>query len=265
MANTEAWARRYHQQLEAAGICPSALREQAVPSPAMSQTPTGVRLADCLADPLRLQTVLRDQADPCTSSRQLRARASVLHQGLALSVIAPLTLRLFLAGHSYVPDARDIWLNPTHVTAQWHAHGTAQPIGRDDFVVAVAERVTAWYPLFRQGLGVSPGAYWSSVGLALCAPFSALYDKTCPQTLCDEATAWLNTFNCDAGRFIDWIPAELGGRACAIPQRRGCCLKYLLPDGGYCGTCGIYRKERMAAIKPAHRRSTTPVQWSPAV
>ncbi|WP_166268768.1 (2Fe-2S)-binding protein [Marinobacter caseinilyticus] len=275
MTNTKDWALRYRRLLEQARITPASLLSHDT-STARARPQDCVRLADCLLNPDRLRARLSQQAGQGVSSRQLRARASVLHQTLALNVIAPLTLRLFLEGQAPVPDSRSIWLSPSaEDTDQWYWEAAATTAGFAGFASAIARLVKTWYPLFGQDLGVTPGAFWSSVGLGLCAPFSALYASAPPQTLCREATDWLNSVDCDARRFIDWIPTELDGRGCALPQRRGCCMKYLLPGGGYCGTCGIYRKQRMteqarATAHPLARpHSDQPVSippgiWSPA-
>lgn len=251
MTSTQGCLQRYQQLLIHAGICPSALGKYARAASESSDRP-GIRFADCLDQPDRLRSALRMGAGQGADWRQLRIHASVLHQDLALSVIAPLTIRLFLTGRTCVPASGEVWLVPgdacNNACNGWRWDEAGQTVDVDGFTARMAEQVNAWYPFFRQEFGVSPGAYWSSVGLGLCAPFSALYDKAPPAQLCQEATRWLNRFHCEARQFIDWIPVEFDQHPCAIPQRRGCCLKYKLPDGAYCGTCGIYRKERMAVL-----------------
>ncbi|WP_404366957.1 (2Fe-2S)-binding protein [Marinobacter sp.] len=246
MAGTDAAQapiKRYGQLLDQAGVCPSSLYEYARPP---AGTGGGVSLAACLDRPSVLATALRQKAGTIADFRDLRVHASVLQQDLALSIIGPLVTRLFLEGESYLPEPSQIRLVPGVESPQWHFDSQGPQASMEVFVSRTAGLVNAWYPVFRQEFGVSPGAYWSSVGLALCAPFSALWDKAPPEALCRQATGWLELFDCDAGEFIDWIPAEFNQQQCAIPQRRGCCLKFKLPEEGYCGTCGVYRKERMS-------------------
>lgn len=235
--------------LDAGEVLSEALQPAPDPQPALFS----------LAQMLEAPTLLDEQlnratgAKPTHSSQQrLRtATISVLHQDLALRIVAPLVLRLFRDGITPALDPNRVFL--THVTqgspdSRWqHATDPEVSLSMAEFVAQLARQMSDWYPVFRQHYSVSPGAYWSSVGLALGAPFSAVWNRVDPGALCTLATAWLRQFTCDANRFIDWIPARFDNQPCALPQRRGCCLKYLLPDGGYCGTCGIYRKERMDA------------------
>jgi hypothetical protein len=243
MASTDSWQSRYHQLLEQAGVCCESLAEQARPPEGNG---AGVSLADCLERPALLDAVIRKHAGASADFRERRTHASVLHQSLVLSIIAPLTTRLLLEGESHVPGAEQIRLEESGGEILWRFRALRPATGTGSFIDAMAGQANAWYPRFREEFGVSPGAYWSSVGLALCAPFSALYDKAPPATLCREASEWLEQFDCDARKFIDWIPVEFNQHPCAIPQRRGCCLKYKLPAGVYCGTCGIYRRQRMS-------------------
>lgn len=250
MAGHEVWLERYSALLREAGVTPQAVAvnmnatDLGVPDNSQSFGAATAGLADSFGRPETMVGALRE----IRSTEPLRVYASVLHQDLALSIVAPAVTRLLLDGVSRVPLAEDIWLELDTRTPAWHWRpgSSVQPV--DLFVPFIARELKRWYPFFRHSLGVSPGAFWSSVGLGLCAPFSALYDKAPPERLCQEATEWLNQFDCDARRFIDWIPLEFNRQPCAIPQRRGCCLKFKLPDGGYCGTCGIYRKERMATV-----------------
>lgn len=250
MAGHEVWLERYSALLQEAGVSRKAVAistDAAEPESSLNRQVSGeapIGLAASFVCPDAIVGPLREQR----SAESLRVYASVLQQDLALTIVAPAVTRLLLEGASRVPVAEDIWLaSGTRTPAwQWRPSGSAQPIS--DFIPLMARELKRWYPFFRHSLGVSPGAFWSSVGLGLCASFSALYDKAPPERLCREATEWLNQFDCDARRFIDWIPLEFNRHPCAIPQRRGCCLKFKLPDGGYCGTCGIYRKERMTTV-----------------
>lgn len=254
----------YPELLRQARTDPEALRPSAWPADQAPSAGHTLSLAACVSQPELLYHQLCRQADDPADERQLRAYASVLHQDMALSVVGPLTLRLFLDRQSQVPDLRDVWLDSSTETRQWCWQDRGPLLDSEAFIPAMASWANSQYKAFREALGVSPGSYWSSVGLGLCAPFSALYDKAPPQLLCEAATAWLERFDCAAKRYIDWIPATFSGHPCAIPQRRGCCLNYKLPEGGYCGTCGIYRKERLAAISPPHRRNKAPALRQPA-
>ncbi|WP_166261850.1 (2Fe-2S)-binding protein [Marinobacter salicampi] len=250
MAEHEVWLERYDALLQEADVTPKAVAvsmDVAEPEGSLNRQAPGyapIGLAASLACPEVMTGPLREQRN----AEPLRVYASVLHQDLALTIVAPAVTRLLLDGASRVPVAEDIWLAPGPKTPAWQWRPSASAQSVSDFLALIARELNRWYPFFRHSLGVSPGAFWSSVGLGLCAPFSALYDKAPPERLCQEATEWLNQFDCDARRFIDWIPLEFNRHPCAIPQRRGCCLKFKLPNGGYCGTCGIYRKERMAKV-----------------
>lgn len=251
MADIEDWAGRYRQLLNLAGTDGNSIKayRDSLNIPSEGGADSRTSLDDCLHRPEVLRSALHRSAGPGADFRELRIHASVLQQKLALYVIAPLTLGLFLDGESPLPDPEHIYLEPIGHTGGWSWGASGLPLGMDEFPRQVAVQVNAWYPFFREEFGVSPGAYWSSVGLGLCAPFSALYDKAPPDRLCAEATQWLNRFDCAARNFIDWIPVTRDRLPCAIPQRRGCCLKFQLPEGSYCGTCGVYRKQRLAAAE----------------
>lgn len=259
-----AWPERYKALLATAGLDPEGVLGEAL-QPGASEQPALFSLQQCLDEPDMLIRQLQKDYPDARGTRSVRAHLSVLQQDLALSVIAPLTLRLFLHGQAPLPDARQIFLGRAvngSSTGRWFQASTQTPVAVDGFVEQLGQQVNAWYPTFRQDLGISPGAYWSSVGLALGAPFSAVWNRVEATSVCRLGREWLAEFVCDANRFIDWIPAEFNGQTCALPQRKGCCLKYLLPEGGYCGTCGIYRKERLAAFSRTSRRQAVG-QWPP--
>jgi len=259
------WARKYSQLLSLSGLDRASILNQALQSPNGEQIGL-FSLAQCLDDPSLLVRQVGIDYPDSDNPRAVRAVLSVLQQDLALSVIAPLTLRLFRDGHAPLPHASRIFLAPADdqapTTSRWFQMTGVAPVDERTFVRSTAELTAEWYPVFRRKLGVSPGAYWSSIGLGLGAPFSAVWNLAEPEALCQLAQDWLEQFENDANHFIDWIPAVFGEQATAIPQRKGCCLKYLLPEGGYCGTCGVYRKERLAALTP-QQRTTTPGQWQP--
>lgn len=207
-----------------------------------------ISLSDILHSPEFFAGLLSHAATERQTTQ--RVLASVIHQNLALDIIGPLTLKLFLDGETYLPTPDTIWFDPRHESGRWVHQPNGITVQMPEYVQRVTVLVNDWYPVFRKALGVSAGAYWSSTGLGLCAPYSALYDSAPPNDLCQHASNWLARFHCDANRFIDWIPFRFGATDCAIPQRRGCCQKYRLPGGGYCGTCGIYRKQRIADSAP---------------
>lgn len=253
------WAERYQALLQASGLDASAILASALQAQGVERRGV-VSLGQCLEDPsLLTRQVYQDfpeqfpEQDPrqCVA-RNARAHLSVLQQDLALSVIAPLALRLFRDGSAPLPNARRIFLAPAgesgQGTGRWFQVPGEPAVSEAEFVASVGRLTADWYPVFRHQLGVSPGAYWSSIGLGLGAPFSAVWNLARPDALCTLAQAWLEQFRNDANRFIDWIPAVFGDQRTAIPQRKGCCLKYLLPGGDYCGTCGIYRKQRFADL-----------------
>ena len=270
------WVRQYEFVLRQSGldrhkvVC-NALSESENSPSAMadrSQHEGLFSLADCLAKPsLLINQVRRDYMD-AEGPAMIRARISVLQQDLALSVIAPLTLRLFRDQKTAIPDPNSIFLAPLPAhkalditQPRWFQIPGGELLNATDYQRVLGKMTSDWYPIFRHQMGLSPGAYWSSVGLGLGAPFSAVWNLAEPNALCALAQRWLEAFSCSAAAFIDWIPAVFGDQATAIPQRKGCCLKYLLPDGGYCGTCGVHRKHRLSSLKaqnqPAQGRSPT--------
>lgn len=259
------WAEAYTRLLASAGLCPESVLNQALPS-SPDERAGLFSLAHCLKHPALLIDQVKADYPDATDARAVRARVSVLQQDLALNVIAPLTLKLFRDGQAPLPDPQHIFLATDEqgkpASSRWFQRPGALVVNEKRFVAILGRQTSDWYPVFRQKLGVSPGAYWSSIGLGLGAPFSAVWNLAEPAGVCDLAQCWLGEFRNEANLFIDWIPAVFGGQTTAIPQRKGCCLKYLLPEGGYCGTCGVYRKERLAAL--IHQPSSPgPGQWQP--
>ncbi|KPP98051.1 (2Fe-2S)-binding protein [Marinobacter sp. HL-58] len=246
---------------DAAGVSAQDIRQSYTLAGHTTAPANALTLAQCLEEPERLAREVHQPIAGIGQQKQRRIRVSVLHQNLALEVIAPLTMRLFLEGSTRLPSAAEIILVPGDETPSWSWLETASSADTETFVAEMSAQVQGWYPPFRNDHGVSPGAYWSSVGLGLGMPFSLLYNVAPPDRLCALATRWLSRFDCDANRFIEWIPAVFNGQTMAIPQRRGCCLKYLLPEGGYCGTCGVYRKERIARLNPRPASTRVSGYW----
>lgn len=239
----------YHNLLARHGLDRNSLLTSAL-VPANRQQPALFSLAQLLDTPSRLEKQVLEDYPDAEHPRLHRARVSVLHQNLALQIIGPLVIRLFRDGSSINLNPERIFLiregYSSEELSRWHYSASDQErLEPGEFIRVLGKQMQHWYPVFRRQFGVSPGSYWSSVGLALGAPYSLVWNQVSADELCQQASAWLTQFECEANRYIDWIPAQFSGARCAIPQRRGCCLKYLLPEGGYCGTCGIYRKERM--------------------
>lgn len=254
------WVDRYGGLLEASELNRGAILSEA--SEAIEQPPAErpavLSLAQCLAQPSRLMRQVAIDYPEEQAPKSVRARLSVLQQDLALSVIAPLTLRLFRDHKASLPDPERIFLVSIDASAnsssarpvsRWYLAPGAQAVDEYTFIRSLGKLTKDWYPTFRHEFGVSPGAYWSSIGLGLGAPFSEVWNRAEPEALCELAQRWLEAFDNSASQFIDWIPAMFGGKSAAIPQRKGCCLKYLLPEGDYCGTCGIYRKQRLTELR----------------
>lgn len=247
------WPERYLTLLDDTGLSPDQVLADALPPQAPQPVPF-LSLARCLEQPQKLRQKILSNHPEVSDSRTLRAHLSVLQQDLALSVLAPLTLELFCLGRTRLPDPETIFLGQDQGRiCGWFQEPIGGTVDTREFVAATSQLVRGWYPVFRKELGLSPGAYWSSIGLGLGAPFSAIWNRGGAHAICGMAQQWLQTFDCEAEAFIDWIPASFQDRLCAIPQRRGCCLKYLLPGGGYCGTCGIHRKSRMGKLSPPGR------------
>ncbi|MGM0774721.1 MAG: (2Fe-2S)-binding protein [Pseudomonadota bacterium] len=260
-----AWAEQYTGLLESVGLSPESVLTQAI-QPSSDERSGLFSLAHCLEYPALLIDQIHTDYPHATDARSVRARVSVLQQDLALNVIALLTLRLFRDGQAPLPNPRHIFLAPVEqeeaATSRWFQAPGGPTVDEESFVESLGRQTRDWYPVFRHNLGVSPGAYWSSIGLGLGAPFSAVWNRAEPAAVCELAQRWLAEFSNEANQFIDWIPAVFDRQTTAIPQRKGCCLKYLLPGGGYCGTCGIYRKERLAAFR--HQQPNPgPDQWQP--
>jgi ferric iron reductase protein FhuF len=248
------WLTGYHRLLESHGLNANSILSSALPAEA-SRRPALFSLAQVLEQPdILSQQIIADHPDANTP-RLRKARLSVLHQSLALTVIGPLVIKLFRDGKAAPAAPEHTFLRPvddTHESESRWIHLPESPeksekLEPEAFAGKAKEQMQAWYPVFRKHYGISPGAYWSSVGLAFGMPFSLVWNRVEPEALCRLASTWLAQFECEANRYVEWIPAEFSQQLCAIPQRKGCCLKYLLPEGGYCGTCGVYRKERMNA------------------
>lgn len=168
------WARLYNHLLSQSELNRELVLNEAL-RPAEDERSSVLSLAQCLEQPsLLLDQVGTDYPDN-TGTRAARALCSVLQQDLALSVIAPLTLRLFRDGQTPLPDAKRIFLAPmdqqSQTTSRWFQMPGGEMAGERTFVQSVGEITAQWYPVFRRQLGVSPGAYWSSIGLGLGAPF----------------------------------------------------------------------------------------------
>ncbi len=246
--DTVEWQQRYRRLLEAADMQAVEFKGAAAPRVTGADDRAGsLSLAEGLRDPARIRRWLDEHRRP-GSPREKRAAAAVLQQDLSLQMLAPLTIRLLLEGRTALPGPEDLVLLDTDAPYCWVWNGVGPVVDTAAFIPAISARLLSWYPVFRSALRVAPGAYWSSAGLALSAPFSALYNRAPPEWLCREASDWLARFPCPASRYIDWIPARLADNRCALPQRRGCCLRFATPAAEYCGTCGIYRKERMQAL-----------------
>lgn len=248
------WTGRYQRLLQASGLDPRPVLSSALAQIPHSVAEGGWSLALCLSQPEQLLQQVHQEYPGEDCARQ-RARLSVLQQDLALQVITPLLLRLFLERQTALPDPERIFLAPPRPgsrnpeqQARWYMLPGAPVVQEERFIQVTGKRLQEWYPVFRKSLGVSPGAWWSSMGLALGAPFSAVWNLAEPAQVCALANEWLEAVSRDAARYIDWIPCTFNGRLCAIPQRRGCCLKYRLPGESYCGTCSVYRKERLAEL-----------------
>lgn len=258
------WPARYQQLLADSGLSAEAVLSKALEAK-VPPTDAVLSLEQCLNTPALLQQQLQADYPGVIDQRSLRTHLSVTHLDLMLYAVSPLILRLFLHGQAPLPDTNHLFLSTAkegQVMFRWFHEGAGKPVGVAEFVQAMAQQMKDWYPIFRHQLKVSPGAYWSTTGLALSAPFSLVWNTVSPPAVCALAQQWLAQFNCDARRFLEWIPAGPASQQYAIPQRRGCCLKYQLPDGGYCGTCGVYRKARLAEInRPS--QSSKPGQWQP--
>lgn len=268
------WPERYRELLAAADLNADTvlgkalLASQNLEYPAAKSLPalsssTSLSLRQCLNNPELLQRQVQADYANVTDKRTLLTYLSVIHLDLVQTIIAPLILRLFLHGQAPLPDVDRVFLGPAKdgaVMSRWFQSTSNKQVGFTEFVQGLAKQLSGWYLVFRHKLGISPGAYWSNTGLALGAPFTAVWNTANAEGVCTLAQEWLAQFPCDAHRFIEWLPAGSGDQRCAIPQRRGCCLKFQLPAGSYCGTCGVYRKARLAELNRPSQTSV-PGQW----
>lgn len=253
------WPGRYRALLDDNQLDADQVLEASLQTPDLHR-PALFSLAQVLENPECLrEQILEDY--PEVAEQGPIARLSVLQLNLMISVISPLTLQLFRHGTSPLPCPERIFLAALdrEQTGQyrWFLAPGEKWADVSTYIRETAEQLEYWYRVFRKPLGVSPGAYWSSAAIALGSPFSAVWNRARAQDVCTLAEAWLGEFDCQAHRYMDWLPAGVGPGQVAIPQRRGCCLNYLLPDGGYCGTCGVHRKERLSALRQGHRQTPT--------
>ena len=209
----QSWRDVYHQRLKEDGLDPELILTQALSYRETQGNQSNLfSLAQCLEAPeLLIQQVGKDYSDTCIPKHQ-RAYLSVIHQDLALSVIAPLALQLFRDGNVLLPNPSQIFMAPLEHEGQthsrWFSVAGQTEVDEQGFIACMGELTTNWYPVFRRTLGVSPGSYWSSTGLGLGAPFSAVWNLAQPKPTCHLAQRWLNAFENDANRFADWIPGN---------------------------------------------------------
>ncbi|SFR75588.1 FhuF 2Fe-2S C-terminal domain-containing protein [Marinobacter daqiaonensis] len=260
-APAEDWPQRYDRLLASTGMDSRQIRHNfSLTGVKAGETVSGALLRQWMEENGRAERELMADSG-ATGPRALVIQASVAQRDLCLQVLGPLTTRLLLDGHSPAPT--EDWVifreSGTESRWTWQESGTEAPgeAGIPEWITLVSATLRRWYPWFRKELGLSPGAFWSSAALGLSAPFSALYNTADSQTLTTLASEWLNQFDCDVTRYLEWLPATFQGQQCAIPQRRGCCLDYLLPEGRYCGTCGVFRKERLATLHPNQSNTAT--------
>lgn len=263
------WPERYRELLASADLnaesvlSKALLASQDLECPVALSPPIFLSLGQCLNNPELLQQQVQADYANVTDKRTLLTYLSVTHLDLVYAIIAPLILRLFLHGQAPLPDVDRLFLGPAEngkVMSRWFQAASGKQVGVTEFSQGLAQQLSDWYLVFRHKLGISPGAYWSNTGLALSAPFSAVWNTASSEAVCALAQEWLAQFACDAQRFIEWLPTGSNGQRYAIPQRRGCCLKYQLPEGDYCGTCGVYRKARLADLNRPSQTSA-PDQW----
>lgn len=249
----ETWPHRYRAMLADHQLDAGQLLDDALHIPNPNQPPL-FSLAQALENPELLRQQIAEDY-PGVAGPDMVARLSVLQLNLMISVISPHTLQLFRNGASSLPNPKHIYLTAMDKDHprdyRWFLVPGEKAKDVSDFVNETATQLEHWYRVFRQPLGVSPGAFWSSAALALGAPFSAVWNRAGASEVCDMAGEWLREFNCPARRYMEWLPAGKGPGEMAIPQRRGCCLDYRLPGGRYCGTCGVHRKKRLAALNQA--------------
>jgi hypothetical protein len=256
----QSWPQRYRAMLADSQLDAQQILDDSLPTPNLNR-PALFSLAQALENPELLRQQIAEDY-PGVAGQDTVARLSVLQLNLMIGVISPLTLQLFRNGASSLPDPKRIFLAAMDKEKprdyRWFLAPGEKVKDVSVFVSETAAQLEQWYRVFRQPLGVSPGAFWSSAALALGAPFSAVWNRADAANVCEMAGGWLREFDCPAHRYMEWLPAGEGTGKVAIPQRRGCCLDFRLPDGRYCGTCGVHRKKRLAALTEARPQEQAP-------
>ncbi|PAV25244.1 hypothetical protein CF392_11960, partial [Tamilnaduibacter salinus] len=170
-----------------------------------------------------------------------RTAATVLWQRLSLDLLAPACV-LWMAQKTlrlHTPD--QIGWHPD--TGDWaRLDAPESPIELpDDALATLTQWLEIMEHLFRGHWQVSKSGFWSSAALATARPYSLLFMQVPGHEWRPQAERWLERMPSPIARYLSWEDVERHGTTLTIPRRKGCCLKFQLPDGKLCGTCGIRR------------------------
>lgn len=172
---------------------------------------------------------------------------ALLARDLFLKWLGPLTLIQILEAQAPAPDSTPLdiewrpeslgfWLTP----ATPHTPGLTLAPWR----VSVRDWLTQLEEAFRTQLRVGKGAFWSSAALALAMPWTRLQSFRPADELESGSHAWLAYLDDRLPRYLRWREAHAEGKTRKYPNRRGCCLRYRLPEQpNLCGTCGRRKQE----------------------
>ncbi len=223
----------------------------------------GWQSLDALAQDSQTLRQWLDRETQAQGAPDVRVSASQVFKRLCLDVLYTLILQSLL--EQKLPP-----LTPALLFARWSeqkgmvdlayaqdlADGAAAGgLGEQSqsFIASFNQLMNDLHGLFHTELRVSNGSYWSSGALALVRPWSQLLKRVSDsdsEPLAQAATAYLDQFEPRLRRFMDWeLTGQGDGSQVWRPRRHGCCLKYRLPEGSLCGTCGRHRH-----LEKRHRR-----------
>lgn len=182
---------------------------------------------------------------PLTTSSDASERltyGALLARDLLLKWLGPLTVRQILDTQAPAPDS-------TPLNIEWRADSlgfvlapsvlSTPGLELDRWVASVRNWLTMLEAAFRTQLRVGKGAFWSSAALALAMPWTRLQNFRPAEELEAGSLAWLTYLDDRLPRYLRWREAHAEGQARKLPNRRGCCLRYRLPEQpNLCGTCG---------------------------
>lgn len=229
----------YGRLLEQAGSDPSATVSGHLKTP--NDPPLSAPVtSDLLADS-GLAARCLDQTVPRLNAPDRRTAATVLWQRLSLDLLAPACVLWMIRQQLplHLPDQIG-WCLETGNWAQLGAPESSRQTP-DEALESLGYWLDTMQQLFRGHWQVSKSGFWSSAALATARPYSLLFMQVPGHQWRSQAERWLQLMPAPIARYLNWEDIERQGTTLTIPRRKGCCLKFRLPDGKLCGTCGIRR------------------------